>query len=107
MGIGRHDRIVVALPNGPEIAAAILAAAASALCVPMSPVYQAEELDRYFAALRPRALITQAGIDSPARRVARSRGMRVMELSAALDAAAGLFTLTGDREDAPSHETVS
>jgi acyl-CoA synthetase (AMP-forming)/AMP-acid ligase II len=107
MGIGRHDRIVVALPNGPEMAAAILAAAASAVCVPMNPVYQAEELDRYFAALRPRALITQAGIDSPARRVARSRGMHVIELSAVLDAEAGLFTLTGDREDAPTHEPVS
>jgi acyl-CoA synthetase (AMP-forming)/AMP-acid ligase II len=107
MGIGRHDRIVVALPNGPEMAVAILAAAASAVCAPMNPVYQAEELDRYFAHLRPRALITQAGVDSPARRVARSRGMRVIELSAALDAEAGLFTLTRDQEDAPSHESVS
>ena len=43
----------------------------------------AEELDRYFADLRPRALITQAGIDSPARRVALSRGVRVIELSIA------------------------
>src|SRR6516165_7839443 len=74
MGIGRHDRIVVVLPNGPEMAVAILAAAASAVCAPMNPAYQAEELDRYFAGLRPRALITQAGIDSPARRAAISRG---------------------------------
>src|SRR5262249_59546155 len=72
-----------------------------------NPVYQAEELDRYFAALGPRALITQAGIDSPARRVACSRGMRVIELSAALDAEAGLFTLTGDRGDTPFREPVS
>ena len=106
MGIGRHDRIAVVLPNGPEMAVAILAAAASAVCAPMNPVYQADELDRYFAALRPRALITQAGIDAPARHVARSRGMRVIELSAALDREAGLFTLTGDRADAPSHESV-
>src|SRR5262245_14285120 len=107
MGIGRHDRIVVTLPNGPEMAVAILATAASAVCVPMNPAYQAEELDRYFADLRPRALITQTGTDSPARRVALSRGIRVIELSIALDAEAGLFTLTGDRKDAPSHEPVS
>ena len=106
MGIGRHDRIVVVLPNGPEMAVAILAAAASAVCAPMNPAYQAEELDRYFAHLRPRALIIQAGTDSPARRVALSRGVGVIELSAALDAEAGLFTLTGDRADAPSHELV-
>src|SRR5215831_3592246 len=104
MGIGRHDRIVVTLPNGPEMAVAILTAAASAVCVPMNPAYQAEELDAYFAYLRPRALIAQAGIDSPARGVALSRGVRVIELSAALDSDAGLFTLTGDGEDAPPDE---
>ena len=107
MGIGRHDRIVVMLPNGPEMAVAILATAASAVCAPMNPVYQAEELDRYFADLRPRALITQAGIDAPARRVARSRGVRIIELSPALDREAGLFKLTGDRAEAPSRELVS
>src|SRR5438128_8973295 len=73
MGIGRNDRIVVMLPNGPEMAVAILAAAASAVCAPMNPAYQAEELDRYFAHLRPRALIIQAGTDSPERRVALAR----------------------------------
>jgi acyl-CoA synthetase (AMP-forming)/AMP-acid ligase II len=107
MGIGRHDRIVVVLPNGPEMAVAILAAAASAVCAPMNPAYQAEELDRYFVDLRPRALITPAGVDSPARRVALSRGVRVIELSTTLDPEAGLFTLTGDQQDAPCHEADS
>ena len=97
MGIGRRDRVAVVLPNGPEMAVAILTVAASATCAPMNPAYGAEELDRYFADLRPRALITQAGIDSPARRVALSRGIRVIELSTASDAEAGLFTLTGDQ----------
>ena len=95
------------LPNGPEMAVAILAVAASATCAPMNPAYGAEELDRYFADLRPRALITQAGINSPARRVALSRGVRVIELSTASDAEAGLFTLTGDQGGAPSDEQVS
>ena len=63
MGIGRRDRVAVVLPNGPEMAVAILAVAASAACAPMNPAYGAEELDRYFADLRPRALITQAGIE--------------------------------------------
>src|SRR5438552_15481252 len=63
MGIGRHDRIAVVLPNGPETAVAILTVAASAVCAPMNPAYGIEEFDRYFAALRPHALMTQAGID--------------------------------------------
>jgi acyl-CoA synthetase (AMP-forming)/AMP-acid ligase II len=107
MGIGRNDRIVVMLPNGSEMAGAILAGAASAVCAPMNPAYQAEELDRYFVDLRPRALITQAGVDSLARRVALSRGVRVIELSTASDREAGLFTLTGDRQDTPHEEAVS
>ena len=104
MGLGRHDRVAVVLPNGPELAVAILAVAANATCAPLNPAYGAEELDRYFADLRPRALITQ--VDSPARRVAFSRGVQVIELSTTVDAEAGLFRLTSDQGGAPSRETV-
>jgi acyl-CoA synthetase (AMP-forming)/AMP-acid ligase II len=107
MGIIRHDRIAVVLPNGPEMAVAILTVAANAACAPINPAYRTEELERYFAHLRPRALIHQAGIDPPARRVALSRSVPVIELSAALDAEAGLFTLTGDQASPASDETVS
>ena len=51
------------LPNGPELAVATLAVAATASCAPINPAYAAEEVDKYFADLRPRALITQAGIE--------------------------------------------
>jgi oxalate---CoA ligase len=46
MGIGRHDRVAVVLPNGPEMAVAILAVAAGAVCAPMNSAYGAEELER-------------------------------------------------------------
>jgi acyl-CoA synthetase (AMP-forming)/AMP-acid ligase II len=107
MGIRRHDRIAVVLPNGPELAVAILTVAASAACAPLNPAYGAGELDRYFADLNPRALLTLAGFDSPARRVALARGVRVIELSTASDLVAGLFTLTGDQEGAASDQPVS
>src|SRR5262249_46743168 len=70
IGIGRRDRVAVVLPNGPEMAVAILAVAASAPCAPINPAYGTEDLDRYFADLRPRALIAEAGVDSAARRLA-------------------------------------
>ena len=104
VGIGPQDRIAVVLPNGPEMAVAVLSVAASAACAPMNPAYGVAELDRYFADLRPRALITEAGTDSPARRVAISRGIYVIELSTAFDAEAGLFTLTGEQGGAASHD---
>jgi len=104
IGIGRRHRVAVVLPNGPEMAVAFLAVAANAVCAPINPAYGTEELDRYFAALRPRALITQAGIDSPARHAALSRGVRLIELSSAIEAEAGLFTLAGERGRAPPHK---
>jgi acyl-CoA synthetase (AMP-forming)/AMP-acid ligase II len=107
MGIGRHDRIAVVLPNGPEMAAALLTVAACAACAPINPAYEAEELDRYFAHLRPSALITEADNSASARRVALARGIRVIELAAAFEAEAGLFGLEGDQGQAPSHEPVN
>ena len=111
MGLGRHDRVAVVLPNGPELAVAVLGVAASTTCLPTNPAYGAEELDRYFADLRPRVLITQ--VDSAARRVALSRGVRIVELTTTGDMQAGLFTLSdeqgtlaSDHRSAPSQETA-
>ena len=101
MGIGSHDRLAVVLPNGPELAAAIVSIASNAACAVVNPAYGAEELDRYFDDLRPHALVIQAGADTPARRVAAKRGVWVIELAPS-DEAAGLFTLhTASRGKAP------
>ena len=104
MGIGRRDRVAVVLPNGPELPVAILGVVASAVCAPVNPAFGTGELERYFADLQLRAVITPAGIDSPARRAALARGVRVIELATAADAAAGLFTLAGEGGSAPSDE---
>ena len=39
MGLGRDDRVALVLPNGPEMAVAFLAVAASATCAPLNPAY--------------------------------------------------------------------
>src|SRR5689334_1555205 len=104
IGIGRHDRVAVVLPNGPELVSAILTAASCAICAPINAALGADELERYFADLRFRALITQAGLDTPARRVALSQGLQIVELSAASDARAGIFTLAENYGCANSHD---
>ena len=106
MGIGCHDRVAVVMPNGPELVAAIACVASNAACAVINPAYAVEELERYFADLRPNALITQAEIDSPIRRLAISRGMHVIELSTTPDVEAGLFTLIAYPPGKPSHEPV-
>lgn len=47
LGIGRKDRVAMVLPNGPEMAIAFLAIAASATTAPLNPAYQAAEFDFY------------------------------------------------------------
>jgi acyl-CoA synthetase (AMP-forming)/AMP-acid ligase II/aryl carrier-like protein len=96
MGVGLHDRVALVLPNGPEMAVAFLAVAAGATCAPLNPAYGANELDRYLTDLQAHALMIQRGIDSPARDVALTRGLRIIELWPTIDAEAGLFTLTGE-----------
>ena len=96
LGLSRNDRVALVLPNGPEMAVAFLAVAAGATCAPLNPAYSANEFDFYLADLHAKALIMQAGMDSPARAVAQARGLRIIELSPVLEAEAGLFTLTGE-----------
>jgi acyl-CoA synthetase (AMP-forming)/AMP-acid ligase II len=104
-GIGRDDRLAVLMPNGPELAVAIVAAAANAACASINPAYSAEELDRYFADLKPRALMVAAGVEWPARRVAQAHGVPVFDL-APTGEAAGLFALAGAALGEPSTDPV-
>ena len=92
MGIGRHDRVAMVVPNGPEMAAAFVAIACGATTAPLNPAYRGEEFDFYLADLNARALIVQQGVDSPARAAAAARGIPVVELVPG-EAEAGSFSL--------------
>jgi amino acid adenylation domain-containing protein len=100
-GVGRNDRVGLVLPNGPEMAVAFLAVAAGATCVPLNPGYRASEFDFYLSDVQAKALLVQAGIDSPARAVSQARDILLLELSPAFEAEAGLFTLTGETRGHP------
>ena len=97
LGLHRHDRVALVLPNGPEAAAAFLTVAASVTCAPLNPLYSAAEFDFYLAALRARAILLLAGLDSPVRAVARGRGVHIIELHPQPESPAGLFALSSDK----------
>jgi oxalate---CoA ligase len=99
-GVGRHDRVAMVLPNGPEMAVAFLGVASGASAAPLNPAYRAEELDFYLSDLATKVLIVQSGVNLPAVRVAHARDIPVIELSPMLEAEAGVFTLIG-------HDTVA
>lgn len=94
-GVGRNDRVATVLPNGPEMAAAFLAVSACATSAPLNPGYRAEEFEFYLTDLKAKAVIVQAGEDSPVRAVAQAHRIPLLELSSGLSVAAGLFTLRG------------
>jgi acyl-CoA synthetase (AMP-forming)/AMP-acid ligase II/acyl carrier protein len=76
---------------------ASLAVMACAISAPLNPAMQAEEFDFYLSDLNPKALLIQAGSDSPARAVAQARNISVIELSPVREEPSGIFTLTGGK----------
>jgi acyl-CoA synthetase (AMP-forming)/AMP-acid ligase II len=94
-GIGRNDRVAIVLPNGPEMVTAFLGVAAAATCAPLNPNYRAPEFNFYLSDLAAKALLILKDMASPAREVAQTLKIPVIELSPLLTKGAGLFTLTG------------
>ena len=92
IGIGRHDRVAMVLPNGPEMAAAFVSVACAATTAPLNPGYRADEFSFYLSDLNARCLVIQQGMDSPARAVAAERGIPIVELTPTGDLA-GDFSL--------------
>ena len=92
-GLGRNDRVAVVLPNGPEMAVTFLGLIAGAACAPLNPSYVKNEYDFYLSDINAKALVVQAGSDSPARSVAKEKKIPVVELIPAEEDAAGVFTL--------------
>ena len=97
-GVPASGPAAVVLPNGPEMAIAILGTTAMAFCAPLNPTFSHREFDFYFNDINPRALITMSGMNSPAREIAKQRDIPVIELTPALDAAAGIFTIPGAKQ---------
>jgi oxalate---CoA ligase len=92
IGIGRNDRIAIVLPNGPEMASAFVAVAAGATTAPLNPAYKTEEFEFYLSDLNAKALVIAEGMESPARVVAETRKIPIVELTPG-DGPAGSFTL--------------
>jgi acyl-CoA synthetase (AMP-forming)/AMP-acid ligase II/acyl carrier protein len=107
LGLSRNDRVALVLPQGPEMAVTFLAVAAGATCAPLNPAYLANEVDTVLANLHAKALMVQAGIDSPARAAAQARGIPLIELSPAYESEAGIFTLSDGGQSGAGHADFS
>ena len=94
-GIGRGDRVVIVLPNGPEMATSFIAVSASASTAPLNPAYRADELDFYLTDIGAKAILVSADESGPAVTVAERLGIGVLRLVVLPDTPAGSFTIEG------------
>jgi acyl-CoA synthetase (AMP-forming)/AMP-acid ligase II len=77
LGIGRGDRVAIAMGNGPEMAIAFLAAATAATAAPLNPKYRADEFAFYYDDTQAKALIALPGA-VPAAEEALLPGMQLI-----------------------------
>lgn len=105
LGIRRHDRIAMVLPNGPEMASAFVSIAAATGCAPLNPHYKQQDFVFYLGDLRAKALIVAGGSRSAAVQAAERIGVRVLQLRKDADEAAGVFRLEGSGVAAARDET--
>ncbi|NTU82836.1 MAG: AMP-binding protein [Chloroflexales bacterium] len=78
LGVGRGDRVAIAMGNGPEMAVCFLAAATAATAAPLNPKYRQDEFAFYYEDTRAKALIVVPGAQEEAR-AALLPGMFVVE----------------------------
>jgi acyl-CoA synthetase (AMP-forming)/AMP-acid ligase II/thioesterase domain-containing protein len=81
LGVEQGDRVALVCENGPQAASAFLAIASSAVCAPLNPRYQRQELDFYLDDLDARLLVAGPGVGEAARAAAAARDVPVVALT--------------------------
>jgi acyl-CoA synthetase (AMP-forming)/AMP-acid ligase II len=102
LGVGRGDRVAIAMANGPEMAIAFLAAATAATAAPLNPRYRPEEFAFYYEDTRARALIVAPGTQDEAR-AALLPGMIVIEAEAQADGTLAFSAADGSSPTPSTH----
>ena len=92
-GVGRGDRVALAVPNGPEMAVALIAVMGCAECAPLSPLLDEAA---YLVALRTLhvdVIVVPEGGDTPVVRAAQALTLPVIRLAVLPHEPAGSFCL--------------
>ena len=93
-GLSRNDRLAIVLPDGPDMAAAVVSAACAVTAAPLDPASTEDEFRLRMDDLKARALLVEEGSHSPAIAAAHWLGLPIFTLHPAREA--GAFTISGD-----------
>ncbi len=93
VGIGRGDRVALVMQNGAEAATAFVTIATASTTAPLNPAYKHDEFRFYFEDLAPKAVVIEAGFETPARAAAAELGLKVIALVPEAAGPAGRFGL--------------
>lgn len=82
LGLGPADRVALVMPNGPEMAVALLGTMEAAVAVPLHPDLTAGEFRARLEQVEARLLLVPPDSASPALEAARRLGLRAVEPAA-------------------------
>ena len=95
LGIKRHERVALVMPNGPEMITAFLAVTTVATCAPLNPLYSVDEFKFYLSDVDAKAVIISESLDTKAFEAASALGIKLITLKPQTNNAAGTFDFGG------------
>jgi acyl-CoA synthetase (AMP-forming)/AMP-acid ligase II len=106
-GLRGLNRIAVVIPEGLELAVAILAAATSGICAPLNSDLQRAEYSFLLSDMAAKALVATAQTPTAAIEAARDLGLQILQLDSALPKGRGCpFRLRGDIQSGENSSSV-
>jgi len=93
LGLGRGDRVGIALPTNANTAVALLGVASHATAAPLNPAYRRSEFEFYLSDLGAKALLVPVGELPEARAAAEAQGVMVVDVVPHPQGAIGQFRL--------------
>lgn len=95
IGMDHRNRIAVVLPNGPELATALISVASGAVCVPLNIKLSDDDWHRHLLELRVDGLLTISGAAPTAVRAAHELRIEVLEAHSLQEVRTGAIGSTG------------
>ena len=94
-GIGRRERVAIALPYGPEFVGCLLSISCGSTCVPLNPNDNRKSLETYLQEFNINALVVEKGSTSEAVSAAQATDTEVLETISHAADPIGTFQFSG------------